>query len=135
MKRFNTTGKCIADRHYMVPIDRQVEAAAQLIYDYTSGYPFLVSHLCQIIDEKRMTWDKEGVLAAVNHVQLCLRQQRCRCCLVQDIRDMVVQLLCKRGTLINLTTGYMVSFCFNKGKQPGLREVSVGDRIICEAIV
>ena len=35
----------------------------------------------------------------------------------------------------HLTTGYMVSFCFNKGKQPGLREVSVGDRIICEAIV
>lgn len=33
MKRFNTTGKCIANRHYMVPIDRQVEAAAQLIED------------------------------------------------------------------------------------------------------
>ena len=41
-------------------------AVAQLIYDYTSGYPFLVSRLCQIIDEKRLTWDKEGVLAAVN---------------------------------------------------------------------
>jgi hypothetical protein len=35
----------------------------------------------------------------------------------------------------HLTTGYMVSFCFNKGKQPGLREVPVGNRIICEAIV
>ena len=42
------------------------QAVAQLIYDYTSGYPFLVSRLCQIIDEKHLTWDKEGVLTAVN---------------------------------------------------------------------
>ena len=33
MKRFNTTGKCIADRHYMVPIDRQVEYAARMVED------------------------------------------------------------------------------------------------------
>ncbi len=33
MKKFNTTGKCIADRHYMVPIDRQVEYAAQMVED------------------------------------------------------------------------------------------------------
>lgn len=42
------------------------QAVAQLIHDYTSGYPFLVSRLCQIMDEKRLTWDKEGILAAVN---------------------------------------------------------------------
>lgn len=42
------------------------QAVAQLIYDYTSGYPFLVSRLCQIIDEKGLAWDKEGVLAGVN---------------------------------------------------------------------
>jgi hypothetical protein len=35
----------------------------------------------------------------------------------------------------HLETGYLVSFCFNKGKQPGLREVKVGGRTICEAIV
>ena len=38
----------------------------QLIYDYTSGYPFLVSRMCQIIDEEDYGWDKEGVLKAVN---------------------------------------------------------------------
>ena len=42
------------------------QAVAQQIYDYTSGYPFLVSRLCQIIDEKCLTWDKEGVLTAIN---------------------------------------------------------------------
>ena len=40
----------------------------QMIRDYTSGYPFLVSRLCQIIDEKAYTWNKEGVLRAVNDI-------------------------------------------------------------------
>lgn len=38
----------------------------QMIHDYTSGYPFLVSRICQIIDECQYTWDKEGVLKSVN---------------------------------------------------------------------
>lgn len=37
---------------------------AQLIYDYTSGYPFLVSRLCQILDEKKLRWNKDGFLEA-----------------------------------------------------------------------
>ena len=38
----------------------------QMIRDYTAGYPFLVSRICQIIDAEQYTWDKEGVLKAVN---------------------------------------------------------------------
>ncbi len=38
----------------------------QMIRDYTAGYPFLVSRICQIIDAQQYTWDKEGVLKAVN---------------------------------------------------------------------
>ncbi|MBQ6565861.1 MAG: AAA-like domain-containing protein [Treponema sp.] len=34
-----------------------------------------------------------------------------------------------------LDRGYLVSFCFNKNKQPGVREVSVGNRTIVEAVV
>ncbi len=30
----------------------ETNTAAQLIYDYTQGYPFLVSRMCQIIDEQ-----------------------------------------------------------------------------------
>ena len=37
---------------------------AQLIFDYTSGYPFLVSRLCQILDEKQLRWDNRGLLMA-----------------------------------------------------------------------
>ncbi len=46
-----------------------------LIYDYTSGYPFLVSKLCKILDEyiagsttfpdKKSAWTKKGFLEAV----------------------------------------------------------------------
>ena len=43
---------------------------AQLIYDYTSGYPFLVSRLCQIIDEKKLYWNKEGFLSALKVLYL-----------------------------------------------------------------
>lgn len=52
-----------------------VEQMANLIYDYTSGYPFLVSDLCKIIDESIAgseqfpeccdAWTKEGFLKAV----------------------------------------------------------------------
>ncbi|MGM9712609.1 MAG: AAA-like domain-containing protein [Prevotella sp.] len=41
---------------------------AQMIYDYTHGYPFLVSRLCQIIDEQKYSWDKSGVINAVNTI-------------------------------------------------------------------
>ena len=51
-------------------------AMADLLYDYTSGYPFLVSRLCKIIDEKlakrtdgleqKAVWNKSGFLEAVN---------------------------------------------------------------------
>lgn len=35
----------------------------------------------------------------------------------------------------HLTTGYMVSFCFNQNKQPGIHEVHLGTRTLIEAIV
>jgi len=43
-------------------------SVAQMIYDYTSGYPFLVSRLCQIIDAEGWSWDKEGVLKATHKI-------------------------------------------------------------------
>ncbi len=42
------------------------KAVARMIRSYTAGYPFLVSRLCQIIDTEQITWDKDGVLKAVN---------------------------------------------------------------------
>ncbi len=38
---------------------------AQMITDYTSGYPFFVSRVCQLIDKQNFSWDKEGLQNAV----------------------------------------------------------------------
>lgn len=43
-----------------------VSQIAELLVAYTGGYPFLVSRLCQIIDEQALSWNKIGFLSAVN---------------------------------------------------------------------
>lgn len=52
---------------------------AKLLYDYTSGYPYLVSRLCWLMDEKiggggeqakKYAWNKEGFLEAVRMLLL-----------------------------------------------------------------
>ena len=53
------------DEHHL---DFEEKFLAQMIYDYTSGYPYLVSRLCQIIDERNYTWDKEGILKSVHAI-------------------------------------------------------------------
>lgn len=55
-----------------------VEEMAQLIYDYTAGYPFLVSRICQILDEELedvydgAPWTREGFYAAI---RMLLKEQ------------------------------------------------------------
>lgn len=56
-------------------IGMDIEKMAGLIYDYTAGYPFLVSRLCQIIDERiggkdgfadlSAAWTKDGLLEGI----------------------------------------------------------------------
>ncbi len=51
-----------------------IESAAQTLYYYTSGYPFLVSKLCKIIDEKivkeenRENWHNDDIERAVDRL-------------------------------------------------------------------
>lgn len=49
-------------------LDFDEKVVAQMIRDYTSGYPFLVSRICQIIDTMSLPWNKEGILKAVNQL-------------------------------------------------------------------
>lgn len=50
-------------------IEMDVQKCAELIHAYTSGYPYLVSYICKLVDEEQqLTWDKEGILKAVNIV-------------------------------------------------------------------
>lgn len=53
-----------------------IDNIAEMIYDYTSGYPYLVSRICKLIDEnlagykdfptKADAWTKRGLVEAVN---------------------------------------------------------------------
>lgn len=61
------------ERDYHTGMD--IRKLSSLLYEYTSGYPFLVSRICKLIDEKiagslnftdkKAAWTKEGFLAAV----------------------------------------------------------------------
>lgn len=52
-----------------------VKEIAELLYDYTAGYPYLVSRICQLADERvagteeypdrEAVWTKEGILASI----------------------------------------------------------------------
>ena len=45
-----------------------ISAVAQEISDFTSGYPFLVSRICQLIDRDKMPWPIEGISDAVGKI-------------------------------------------------------------------
>ncbi|MDY6306255.1 MAG: 9-O-acetyl-N-acetylneuraminate esterase, partial [Oribacterium sp.] len=57
----------------------ETDFAAQLIYDYTEGYPFLVSRMCQIIDEQLLgkenfetsdkAWGLRGIDEAARQIE------------------------------------------------------------------
>jgi hypothetical protein len=46
-----------------------IEAMAKGIYEYSSGYPFLVSRICKLIDERfERNWSDEGLRKAVQYL-------------------------------------------------------------------
>lgn len=46
-----------------------MEQIAEQIYEYTSGYPYLVSRICKLIDERMEDgWTREGVNGAVKQI-------------------------------------------------------------------
>ncbi len=45
-----------------------VSEMAQMVWDYSSGYPYFVSKLCQLIDQENLGWNKEGIISAVKMV-------------------------------------------------------------------
>lgn len=48
--------------------EMDVEQVADEIWSYTSGYPFLVSRICQELDETDKPWNEQGVQLAVKAV-------------------------------------------------------------------
>lgn len=88
-----------------------VDQIAAWIYAYTSGYPFLVSYLCKMMDERiagKDVWTKKGVLEAV---RMMLAQQNTlfeslihKLEEYPELREMLRELLF-RGKEINYVVG------------------------------
>ena len=54
-----------ADHHTGMDVD----VVAQVIEDYTSGYPFLVSRICQLLDgDETVQWNREGIGEIVRRI-------------------------------------------------------------------
>ncbi len=53
-----------ADRH----TGMNIEKAASCIWNYTRGYPYLVSRICKEMDEKSLCWDANGIQEAVKRI-------------------------------------------------------------------
>ncbi len=49
-------------------IDLDIKLMSEKLYFYTSGYPFLVSRLCQIIDEEDFSWTIQGLEKSVKYL-------------------------------------------------------------------
>ena len=45
-----------------------IEKISQLIYDYTTGYPVLVSSICKLVDEQNTRWTAADLIAATKQL-------------------------------------------------------------------
>lgn len=127
-----------------------------LLYDYTSGYPFLVSKLCKLMDEhiaesqgfpdKSAAWTAEGFQEAVK--RLLAEQNTLFESLLHKLEEYpalreILYIVLFQGTgiaynpddnLIRMETS-MLSFNFNKNKQIGIQRLTLGDKVLIEAVV
>ena len=108
MKEFNITGSCFPDQHYMVDIGKRLERVKAMVDD---GKYFCINRGRQYVIEMKI-WRGES------YSQRGEKQ-------FADYLD-----------YFKFDTGYMVSFCFNQNKVPGLKApIQVGTRTLVEVVV
>ncbi|MCD7834282.1 MAG: hypothetical protein LUH00_09915 [Lachnospiraceae bacterium] len=93
------------------------EAIAKMIYDYTSGYPFLVSRMCKLLDEQIVESE------AFPDRKSAWTNERGE------------EQLAEYLDYYHLKKGYMLSFNFNKKKKIGVQEIFLEDKVLVEAVV
>ena len=133
---------------------------AELIFSYTSGYPYLVSCLCKMIDEdikgeSKTAWSKQDVLTAVkmllNYIEARTRNDEQTDMIIDYLgQQYIIEMKIWHGNAYNergekqlsdyleyyhADKGYMLSFNFNKNKKIGVKEVVLGEKLLIEAVV
>ena len=109
-----------------------IQEIADIIYSYTSGYPFLVSRLCKLMDEKlagtadfkdrESAWTKEGVLEAVkrlvNEKNTLFESLIGRLNAYQELKEMIYLLLFQGQVILynadDMATDMLLMFGFVK---------------------
>lgn len=109
-----------------------IREIADIIYDYTSGYPFLVSRLCKLMDEKlagtavfkdkKSVWTKKGALEAVkcliNEKNTLFESLIGNLNAYQDLKEMIYLLLFQGQTILynadDMETDLLLMFGFVK---------------------
>lgn len=79
-----------------------IQEISQLIFDYTSGYPVLVSQICKINDEElseSLRWKNEGIVHAVG--EILVKKQPLFDSLIQKLEDNKILKKCVYEILIN----------------------------------
>ncbi|MFI3212531.1 MAG: AAA family ATPase [Eubacteriales bacterium] len=140
----NDIARMLSDYEEDYRTGMDMDEISTLIYDYTAGYPFLVSRICKLIDEiivgteqfptKASAWTKEGILQAI---KLLLNEQNAlfdslihKLYDYEKIRKMVYSLLFEGQSRTynirndSIQTGEMFGFIKNKN---GL--VAIANRI------
>ena len=77
---------------------------AQMITDYTSGYPFFVSRVCQLIDKQNFSWDKDGLQ---NAVKIILTE---RCPLFTELFDLMDSHPALKKSIREILDGRYISY-------------------------
>ncbi|MCQ2976190.1 MAG: AAA-like domain-containing protein [Bacteroidales bacterium] len=101
---------------------------AQIIHDWTSGYPYLVSRICQLIDTEKYGWNNDGIIEAVKYIlndrdDLLFKDMMKKISDFPKLRQILYSML-YAGNLIgynpnepNLDLGFMFNFLKNVNRK------------------
>ena len=151
MKRFNVTGTCYPEDHYMVDISERLEIIAQMI---GRGDYFCINAGRQYGKTTTLyQLKKKPIINGVGNYYIeAQTRDETRTDVIIDYlgHQYIIELKIWRENAYNergeeqiagyldyyhAKKGYLVSFCFNKNKVPGTKTIQVGDKTVTEAVI
>ncbi|MDE6897190.1 MAG: hypothetical protein K2P43_13595 [Lachnospiraceae bacterium] len=160
-KRFNTTGICYPDEHYMVNLDRRLDELTRLIdqneyFTINRARQYGKTTTINLLEENGRRFFLLYLKPIINGIGNYYIEARTRSMRRTDViidyrgRQYVCELKIWRGEEYNrrgeqqlidylrdyhLTEGYMIRFNFNKKKKTGVRKIQIDGRTLVEAVV
>ena len=150
MKEFNTTAVCIPEKHYMVDISDKVCEIKKMV---DAGKYFTINRARQY--GKTTTLNRLKKILENDYTVLALDFQsidndvfengstfsQAFARLILDLHEFDSfsmdneKQISEYFNYYGMTTGYMLSFNFNKKKEQGVKRVAIGDKVLFEGTV